>query len=232
MTKRGFTLIELLVVIAIIAILAAILFPVFAKAREKARQSSCLNNVKQISLGLIQYTQDYDEKYPYGDSGRWGDATGGFPGWPAYPHGGYVDAIYPYVKNGQVFVCPSDSLRDCISNANANSHTYGSDVLPGTYPNQALSYGYSYSWGGVSLGQMQAPAETAILADMIERTYFYADGPYLDAPTNTVRGIGESTHSSRVTRAARHNDGVNIGFGDGHAKWVKSNNIEKTRAWP
>ena len=63
-TKRGFTLIELLVVIAIIAILAAILFPVFAKAREKARQTTCLSNVKQITLGILQYAQDYDERFP------------------------------------------------------------------------------------------------------------------------------------------------------------------------
>ena len=68
MTRRGFTLIELLVVIAIIAILAAILFPVFARAREKARQASCLSNMKQLSLGVIMYTQDYDEKMLYGDA--------------------------------------------------------------------------------------------------------------------------------------------------------------------
>ena len=110
-TKKAFTLIELLVVIAIIAILAAILFPVFAQAREKARQTTCASNLKQLALGVIQYTQDYDERlvqpyfsptyYPYST------ATGGSsappssilatdPSAPWYP---WMDAIYPYVKN-------------------------------------------------------------------------------------------------------------------------------------
>src|ERR1700743_3800079 len=89
----GFTLIELLVVIAIIAILAAILFPVFAKAREKARQTACLSNCKQMSLGIQQYTQDYDETLPWAQQ-----AVGG--AWNLL--------IYPYVKNDQVFQCPSD----------------------------------------------------------------------------------------------------------------------------
>jgi prepilin-type N-terminal cleavage/methylation domain-containing protein/prepilin-type processing-associated H-X9-DG protein len=92
MRSRGFTLIELLVVIAIIAILAAILFPVFAKAREKARQSSCLSNVKQIGLGFMMYAQDYDETLPGGNVGG--------TGW-------WGNAIAPYVKNTQILTCPS-----------------------------------------------------------------------------------------------------------------------------
>src|SRR5579875_2422284 len=103
--RRGFTLIELLVVIAIIAILAAILFPVFAQAREKARQTSCLSNEKQIGLGLMQYVQDYDEVYPYMTF------NGGNYDW--------TYAVGPYIKNGQsvnnngyyvkgVWWCPSN----------------------------------------------------------------------------------------------------------------------------
>ncbi|MBM3498472.1 MAG: DUF1559 domain-containing protein [Armatimonadetes bacterium] len=93
--SQGFTLIELLVVIAIIAILAAILFPVFARAREKARQTSCLSNVKQLGLGVMMYCQDYDETYP-----------GYYPPWPATvpsPQGcSWWEGIYPYVKNYQL----------------------------------------------------------------------------------------------------------------------------------
>src|SRR5687767_13552480 len=121
-TPRGFTLIELLVVIAIIAILAAILFPVFARARENARRASCQSNLKQIALGMIQYTQDYDERLPLmfymrnmtylpaGDPGQLpnpmtydSNVTGGnfVTSW--------VDEIQPYVKSQQIFACPSDS---------------------------------------------------------------------------------------------------------------------------
>src|SRR3954447_20099354 len=96
-TRRGFTLIELLVVIAIIAILAAILFPVFGRARENARRSSCQSNLKQIGLGITQYTQDYDEIQPFvSTAGNWS-----VDGW--------MHTLQPYVKSYQVFKCPSDT---------------------------------------------------------------------------------------------------------------------------
>lgn len=95
--RRGFTLIELLVVIAIIAILAAILFPVFARARAKARQTSCLSNVKQISLALMMYAQDNDETYPVVSH------TGGYDWW---------NGLQPYVKNSQIFRCPAYRAKD------------------------------------------------------------------------------------------------------------------------
>src|SRR5664279_2671514 len=104
--RRGFTLIELLVVIAIIAILAAILFPVFAKAREKARQSSCSSNVKQIALGALMYAQDYDEILPCA--------------WQYCPNPTQVyfgNLIMPYIKNSQIFQCPSDSAPTTWGNA-------------------------------------------------------------------------------------------------------------------
>ena len=96
--SQAFTLIELLVVIAIIAILAAILFPVFARARDNARRTSCLSNLKQIGLGVLQYTQDYDETMPLAN---WGSNAGNGFYW--------MDAVQPYVKSTQLFTCPSRS---------------------------------------------------------------------------------------------------------------------------
>jgi prepilin-type N-terminal cleavage/methylation domain-containing protein/prepilin-type processing-associated H-X9-DG protein len=107
MRRRGFTLIELLVVIAIIAILAAILFPVFAQAREKARQTTCLSNLKQIGLGVMMYAQDYDEAYP--SASVYGDADG-VDSWHAQGSGRQIkDLIVPYTKNLDIWQCKSDS---------------------------------------------------------------------------------------------------------------------------
>ena len=112
-SKSGFTLIELLVVIAIIAILAAILFPVFAKAREKARQTACLSNAKQLGLGVVQYITDYDETYPNGT-------------YLYGPISGWANQVYPYVKSTGVFVCPDDPTQ-YASNEHPSDYGMNSD---------------------------------------------------------------------------------------------------------
>ncbi len=205
--ERAFTLIELLVVIAIIAILAAILFPVFAKAREKARQSSCSSNVKQISLALHQYTQDYDEKYPYGDANA------------INIHVNIWDGAAPYVKNVQVMACPSDSLKNCVS-LNAGTG-WGAE-----WASYALSYGYNYTNQGVSMAQMNYPAETGAFAEMKERPYFYQQG--VNTLPNSGIGIGYTSAPTRLD--SRHNEGMNIGYYDGHTKWVKADQVAYVRA--
>jgi prepilin-type N-terminal cleavage/methylation domain-containing protein/prepilin-type processing-associated H-X9-DG protein len=179
--RRGFTLIELLVVIAIIAILAAILFPVFAKAREKARQASCSSNLKQIALAQLMYAQDYDERLPNHEE---------VPGqdWPLM--------IVPYVKNGQLFRCPSAQYYGHIS-------IDGSD----------LSYGYNcYYLGHHALGEIQRPANVIMCAD--------SNGDNRIGPDQAVRDVrcpGGSTNCL----VDRHNETLNIAFCDGHVKAMK-----------
>jgi prepilin-type N-terminal cleavage/methylation domain-containing protein/prepilin-type processing-associated H-X9-DG protein len=141
-TRKGFTLIELLVVIAIIAILAAILFPVFAKAREKARQSSCANNLKQLALGVAIYTQDYDEKMPGGTVG--GNANGNPDA------AGWASQIYGEIKSTGVYKCPDDSTAVVTETINGN-----------TVNEVPISYAYNSNLaGGTTLGALIAVSNT------------------------------------------------------------------------
>ena len=189
MRKTGFTLIELLVVIAIIAILAAILFPVFAKAREKARQTSCLSNVKQLAVGLLMYSQDYDDTV--------------MPSWVANP-GQWTILIAPYVKNTQIFRCPS-----------ASNMTYG-------YGHNHCNLGYGSC---VPMSQVKFPAETVILVDNGLVTNPTA-APASWVENTTVAGQWYTRWPNNLPyydtdpyRAVpRHNGLCNSSFLDGHAK--------------
>lgn len=184
-TRRGFTLIELLVVIAIIAILAAILFPVFAKAREKARQSSCLSNTKQLVLGCLQYAQDYDEAFPKHRCNSGTNIAG-----PCY----FME-IFPYLKSSQILKCPSSSYA-----------AYGNP-----YPN--LDYGFNIHLEGDPIAKSQYPAQQCMLA---ESRYGYT---------------GHVSYYFHCDEIPGHNEGVNIGFIDGHSKWLKLQEADKHDLW-
>ena len=194
--KRGFTLIELLVVIAIIAILAAILFPVFAKAREKARTSSCSSNVKQIMLGLLQYAQDYDERWP----------------WAAWNNGNtlgnhWMVATYPYTSSDQLWVCPS-----------AQSVMHNSGSWPGW---NGICNRAGYGWNedaqnNTVMAECKHPAQTYILADRGDDQCF--------TTWFNWRGRMQMTWLNGNVPGP-HTDGKNIGFADGHVKWMKSESI-------
>ncbi|MFO8081619.1 MAG: DUF1559 domain-containing protein, partial [Armatimonadota bacterium] len=150
--RRGFTLIELLVVIAIIAILAAILFPVFARAREKARQTSCLSNLKQLGLGLMMYTQDYDEIY-------WGSTH--TQAQNAEPETYWGHCVYPYVNNHQIFLCPTGGGRGGKATFSYNNWTF--PVRP--------HYGWNTRLAFVAMAEVERPAETVALADCAHQVY-------------------------------------------------------------
>ena len=172
---RGFTLIELLVVIAIIAILAAILFPVFAQAREKARQTACLSNMKQLTLGMIMYAQDYDETFP---TWKWDQCwrDGNLPTCVNNGGGLWHNAIFPYVKSAGVFSCPSDARQAGVKTNYsgwfdmATVQGFPKELWdPITQKGAAISYGASepltYAYG--ELAAIGKPAETFILGDMV-----------------------------------------------------------------
>lgn len=205
MRRKGFTLIELLVVIAIIAILAAILFPVFARAREKARQTSCLSNVKQIALGVVMYVSDYDGRYPqsfyYSLTGICDDKVF----WPL--------VVDPYVKSGTVRTSSGHStgIWKCPSMA----------TVANWYCGAYTDYGMNNSLFGLVDSRIDRPAETIMLGeswishatapDNHEGWYIWSSA-YADDPTHTpgyYAGLG--------TRYA-HNGMANWGFCDGHAK--------------
>ncbi len=223
MRRNGFTLIELLVVIAIIAILAAILFPVFARAREKARQASCTSNMKQIALAILMYAQDYDEKVPYAVTG-WGDwgcpptASGGQYWWRLM--------VAPYIKNTQIFYCPSvGTFGPGCQIYGINSRAFllwPPDVRP--------------------LGRIGRPAEVALLAEAASWAPD-APGDRLDPmswgeptggahwqvcwPGDTPYDLSAPGHCGGCVRRpyAVHNEGLNVAFVDGHVKWLKGINV-------
>jgi len=204
--RRGFTLIELLVVIAIIAILAAILFPVFARAREKARQASCLSNVKQLGLGILMYVQDYDERMPVFA-----------PGWgvnPSPPGTGcdWWEGIYPYVKNYQIYVCPD---RDEWGPFNYWGRTF--QVFP--------SYGFNGNLRGLKLARINAPAQCLMLGDCCHPM---GDAAWRFTWPLAPGGWPDKCHTAVDQRNpdwAIHNQGNNYCFADGHAKWLSANSF-------
>ena len=224
--SNGFTLIELLVVIAIIAILAAILFPVFAKAREKARQISCASNMKQLGLGFTQYTQDNDESYPCRISG-----TGGGDSW--------ASSIYPYVKSIALYKCPDDAF----SNFNAADPYTDSYMLNRSTETTTAGNGDV----GRSISVFNAPASTVLLCEITNArfnptiindgnsqtswglpggtgayggntTFNFSSGPMGGLTYTTGTSVGNLDPASPT---GRHTDGSEYLLADGHVKYLK-----------
>ncbi|MFP3904613.1 MAG: DUF1559 domain-containing protein [Armatimonadota bacterium] len=206
MHKRGFTLIELLVVIAIIAILAAILFPVFARAREKARQASCSSNLKQLQLAVLMYAEDYDEilvseAYDYNHNGDSNDVG---------EDGTWRAAIFPYVENAQLFICPS--------------HKPSGDIFDGRYNDKGMVASYCINDAHQDSGAPSPPRGRAMaqIDDASSVIFLLESNGAADdvCPASNEYGWTPSGW------AKRHNDGANYSFVDGHVKWLKPDAID------
>jgi prepilin-type N-terminal cleavage/methylation domain-containing protein len=222
-SRLGFTLIELLVVIAIIAILAAILFPVFAQARERARAISCISNTKQLGLAEMMYLQDYDETFwsnPWPGNGQNGivnPANNGTTFWS--------DLLQPYIKNTGVFSCPS----------NADVLFDTANYIPPATPQGSKNYyrvAYGFGEKGVhgdqdrgpySLAELQKPAQVALLGDAVTAWNFLN----CQADPDKAKGVGTYYFTRGINGWSlygkpRHFDGINFTYADGHSKYGKA----------
>lgn len=208
---QGFTLIELLVVIAIIAILAAILFPVFAKAREKARQTSCLSNMKQLGLGLTSYASDYDECFPYSYTYINGDSTQGYNQWSG--------ACAPYVSSWQIYVCPSDKNHGLPPAQNWDLQAPKLSYIA----NEVVMPRNKADCQSVSQSAIDNPSGLVILAEMTD--YNYAIG-------GTSTGGGSNPYKTHRPFNALELPGSNVtGTGDGPFTQISPTNAKAAFDW-
>ena len=212
-SKKGFTLIELLVVIAIIGILGALLLPVFATARDAARRSTCISNLKQLGLAFQQYSQEYDERMPNAaHGGDLGIAQSGvwmyYSAYPAYAGGasGNFDAtrssIYPYANSKAIFVCPTDG----VGQKTGDSYAYNSCL---TQTDDALSV-----WPGKSMSVVDNPSGTLLLAEEESDGQSTNDGLF-----NMSGNAGGTQGYDSQSYADWHVGGSCVLFVDGHAKF-------------
>ncbi len=243
--RRGFTLIELLVVIAIIAILAAILFPVFSQAREKARQASCTSNSRNMAMASMQYINDYDERLMPGECWGCGSLSNppnnpsAQPDW-FMPHSRWMVRIQPYVRNLQIFTCPSGGT------ATTSTTGWRPTDPPSTWGPVTFAWGWTFpiAWDNLSIGygasprvrgsgrplaQIQRPAEVFLCGDSAHKDACCNRIVSANACTSQSYcardwAVGEWNDEKRA-RYTRHLEGQIYNFCDGHTKWFRWNSI-------
>ena len=219
--RTGFTLIELLVVIAIIAILAAILFPVFAQAREAARRTQCINNCKQLGTALNMYAQDFDENLP---AYVFGNPS---PTWASWSYASWVPIVQPYIKNNGVFTCPSGNTTSYKGpagsqiNVNYGYNEWIQNINGGWNAMSKLANGGA---GGAGV------ADIAVIADTYPQNpgifNDWTTGTWTGSPTPKPAGFGLirllcANGYNGTTCTPRHSDGgASVVFADGHAKFI------------
>jgi prepilin-type N-terminal cleavage/methylation domain-containing protein/prepilin-type processing-associated H-X9-DG protein len=231
--RRAFTLIELLVVIAIIAILTAILFPVFAQAREKARQTSCLSNVKQLGLAYMMYLQDYDERFPPHVTERTAPAGTPDTAEARAPYS-YKTKLEPYIKAKNLFKCPSAPSWPDPAPGKWFTTDYGNNHNEANLPGASQQAFYATptddttNTGGsdfgfnetTSVASITYPAQFIVIGDAARASGVPSRGGMYPQPwVFDDSSLPDSKQQARFK--PRHNNGGNIAYGDGHAKWVR-----------
>jgi prepilin-type N-terminal cleavage/methylation domain-containing protein/prepilin-type processing-associated H-X9-DG protein len=233
-SRFAFTLIELLVVIAIIAILAAILFPVFSQAREKARQSNCLSNYRNVGMGVLQYSQDYDELYPNGEVPAFmaqgyfyflpPELDGDDPYDPAF----WINTTFPYIKNAQVHECPSSPPFDI------GVRDYLMQFPMQGKPEYHFAYTINVCLGNLSQAAVIAPARVMMLIEPWSISFMWGTGNQPLIINATSGGYPFNASATDMRRYIRwgnwwrrdykcpHLSGENYAYADGHVKWVKA----------
>ncbi len=246
---RAFTLIELLVVIAIIAILAAILFPVFGRARENARRTSCLSNSKQMGLAMMQYVQDFDGRYPHASGSpaisSYLDFNRKNQFLPFNIH--WMQQLYPYHKSWQIYLCPSDSTPNAekVDNPNLSGFRSPSPSSYGTNSTLLQTGSSTTAAGSLHESMLTSAATTYIIAETRQSAEFFGHNCGGNPNTSWLNRVRFASATNDVTttcsfsaipdlskmagnqeRHTRHFGGSVITFADGHTKWSKWSNIK------
>ena len=224
--RKAFTLIELLVVVAIISILAAILFPVFARARENARRASCASNLKQIALGVMMYVQDYDEKYPVQERMTDPPADGyqqNFATNTGSDTTNWLRAIHPYVKSYQVYSCPSTiPFNDANNDTNNTKYAPNGDNAASYIGNGVIFHRVGYP-GSLSVAAIDEVSNVIMIHEGPDIRNSSITRPYASPSGGVINYLYFNYSGAALNR--KHFDGANLAFTDGHVKWKKLTNI-------